>query len=115
MEDEFRECITSNMSAKRYQYLAGDQPNMVMRKRAEWMRSVDDQILEHLRDEGAGTPKSISNVLDKNNDYIGERCRTLTKYGLLNRPSRGFYLINDDGIAYLNEELDANELNPSES
>ncbi|NLV04074.1 phage repressor protein [Haloferax alexandrinus] len=103
------------MSAKRYQYPVSEQADMVMRKRAEWMRSVDDQILEYLRDEGAGTPKSIADVLEKNNNYIGDRCRVLTKYGMLDRPSRGLYLINETGIEYLNETLDAAELDPSES
>ncbi|ELZ76090.1 hypothetical protein [Haloferax volcanii] len=115
MKNNLMECITQNMSAKRYQYPVSEQADMVMRKRAEWMRSVDDQILEYLRDEGAGTPKSIADVLEKNNNYIGDRCRVLTKYGMLDRPSRGLYLINETGIEYLNETLDAAELDPSES
>lgn len=113
MSKRLTECKALNISAKRYQYPGWEQPNDVMRKRADWMRHVDDPILEYLRDQGAGTPKSIADALGKNNNYIGDRCRTLTDYGLLKRPSRGLYLITEDGISYLNEELDATELESS--
>jgi len=81
-----------------------------MRQRADWMKPVDDRILEFLEDSGAGTPKSISEALDKNNNYIGVRCRKLTDYGLLKKPSRGLYTITDDGSAFLEGELDAGTL-----
>lgn len=82
----------------------------LMRQRAEWMNPVDDQIMEYLRDTGAGTPQTIAESLDKSNKYIGVRCRELTKYGLLNRPARGMYTLAVDGEEYLDEELDASEL-----
>lgn len=85
-----------------------------MRQRAEWMRPVDDQIMEYLRDAGAGTPQSIADAIGKNNQYIGVRCRKLTEYGLLERPSRGFYLLTDDGEDYLDEGLDASKLEDGE-
>lgn len=110
MDYNLVECNALNMSAKRYQYTGGEQPSDVMRMRADWMRAVDDPILEYLRDEGAGTPKSIADVLGKNNNYIGDRCRVLTDYGLLRRPSRGLYLLTDEGRQYLDEELDASQL-----
>lgn len=74
------------------------------------MKPVDDQIMEVLREQGAGTPKSIAEELDRNNDYIGVRCRELTSYGLLDRPSHGFYRLSNGGQDYLDGELDANEL-----
>jgi len=64
-----------------------------MRNRAKWMTRLDDEILEFLGDQQAGTPKVIGESLDRNSDYISRRCRKLEKAGFLNRPSRGFYTI----------------------
>jgi hypothetical protein len=84
------------------------------RQRADWMKPVDDQIMEVLKDSGAGTPNSLADELDKNNDYVGRRCRELTSYGLLERVSRGLYMLTDLGGEYLAGELDANELDEDE-
>lgn len=81
-----------------------------MRKRAEWMKPVDERILEYLEDEGAGTPKSIANAFDMNNDYVGVRCRLLVDAGLLTRVSRGLYSVTSDGEEFLSGELDATTL-----
>lgn len=80
------------------------------RQRADWMNPVDDQIMEILKESGAGTPNSLAQELEKNNDYLGRRCRELTAYGLLERPSRGLYVLSDIGEEYLEGELDASEL-----
>ena len=80
------------------------------RQRAEWMKPADDRILETLEGQGAGTPKSLADELEMNNDYVGSRCRTLVAYGLVDRVSRGLYKITDDGRAYLLGNLDASEL-----
>lgn len=81
-----------------------------MRQRANWMNPVDDRILELLADEGAGTPKSLADSIGHNNDYVGVRCRELAAFGLLRRPSRGLYLLSEQGQAYLEGELDAGDL-----
>ncbi len=65
------------------------------------MTRADDEILEYLETHGAGTPKSIADEIDRNNDYIGARCRKLASYGLVDRPSRGFYVLSESGAAYL--------------
>lgn len=85
-----------------------------MRKRAEWMTRADDEILEYLDSQGAGTPKAIADEIDRNNDYIGVRCRKLASYGLVEKPSRGFYVITNEGEAYLEGELDAGTLQRDE-
>ncbi|QFU82308.1 hypothetical protein GCU68_07105 [Natronorubrum aibiense] len=86
-----------------------------MRKRADWMTRADDEILEFLDSQGAGTPKLIANEIDRNNNYIGVRCRKLSSYGLVDRPSRGFYVITDRGTAYLEGDLDASALESDEN
>jgi len=80
------------------------------RQRADWMNPVDDQIMEILKESGAGTPNSLAQELERNNDYLGRRCRELTSYGLLERPSRGLYVLTDLGEKYLDGDLDASEL-----
>ncbi|WP_231588003.1 hypothetical protein [Halostagnicola sp. A56] len=71
------------------------------------MTRSDDEILEFLAKEGAGTPKMIGDAIGSNSNYIGRRCRTLESYGLVNRPSRGFYTLSEEGEQYLEGELDA--------
>lgn len=82
------------------------------RRRAEWMTRSDDEILEWLSEENAGTPKAIADALDKNNDYVGRRCRNLMRYGLLERTSHGYYRFTDIARQYLAGELDASTLKP---
>ncbi|MCU4741633.1 hypothetical protein OB960_09500 [Halobacteria archaeon AArc-xg1-1] len=85
-----------------------------MRKRAEWMTRADDEILEYLESQGAGTPKAIADEIGRNNNYIGVRCRTLASYELVEKPSRGFYVITDTGTEYLDGEFDASDLEQSD-
>jgi len=80
------------------------------RQRADWMNPVDDEILEYIDEAGAATPQSISDEIGKNNDYIGKRCRKLMSYGLLERPSRGLYVLTETGTGYLNTSVDASSL-----
>lgn len=80
------------------------------RKRSEWMTRTDDEILEYLLEERAGTPKRIADVIEKHNNYVNARLSILAEYGLVDKPSRGFYTITDLGEAYLAGELDASEL-----
>lgn len=83
-----------------------------MRKRADWWVLADDVILEYLRDEGTGTPKSISEAIGKSQGYVNQRCSLLESHGLLTKVARGVYTLSDNGEAYLEEELDVSELEP---
>lgn len=93
----------------------GDQ----MRKTADWMSPTDDRILEVVRDKGNMTPLALSREgetprIDIGRKYAGERCRELARYGLLYKLDKGLFGITDEGEAYLNEKLDASELEPCE-
>ena len=85
-----------------------------VRQRADWMKPVDDQILELMRDEGNLTPRAVDDFGVAVSDYAGDRFSVLRRYGLVERISRGLYRLTDDGRAYLDEELDAAELDPVE-
>jgi len=92
-----------------------------MRRDADWMRQpTDDRILEVLREEGNMTPRAVSREgeyarVDATRDYAGGRLRELCRYGLVERVDRGLYRLTDDGRAYLDEELDAAELDATDS
>lgn len=88
-----------------------------MRKHAEWMSQADDRILEFLHEEGNHQPAQIKSRMQEigadmeyHPKYIGERCRELTEYGLLYNIGNGVYTITENGISYLEGELDAETL-----
>lgn len=98
-----------------------------MRPRVPWMNETDGAILEFFAElESAGfriwlspTPVWINatqnlDVLDKSRDTISRRMVKLAEMGLLERTDekRGYYRITDKGVAYLNGELDADDLLP---
>lgn len=90
------------------------QPAEKMRQRAEWMAPADDTILELVRDRGNLTPKAISDFGGPSRQYASARCSELVKYGLLKRVHHGLYGLTDEGRAFLDEELDASTLDPTE-
>ncbi|WP_459191977.1 PhiH1 repressor [Halosimplex sp. J119] len=81
-----------------------------MRKDADWMVPTDDRILELIREYGNLTPTAIEDLGGPSAGHARNRCPVLAKYGLLHRISRGLYGITDEGLAYLDEELDASTL-----
>ena len=86
---------------------AGD----VVRQRADWMRPVDERILETMRDEGNMTPQALDEAFEVcAANHASNRLGKMAKYGLVEKLSRGLYRLTDAGEAFLNEELDASEL-----
>ncbi|POG54717.1 hypothetical protein AUR65_013390 [Haloferax marisrubri] len=85
-----------------------------MRQRADWMVPIDDAILEYVRDAGEVPPAVIGRNIGSHRNYVGVRCRELTKYELLSREEDGYYSLTSLGSRYLNEELDAGELDEDE-
>lgn len=87
----------------------------VVRQPADWMRSIDDRILETIAEEGHMTPLALSREglverLDIGRKYAGMRCRLLADSGMLTRVDKGLYTITTDGRDYLKGELDASTL-----
>jgi predicted transcriptional regulator of viral defense system len=74
----------------------------------------DDRILELLREHGNLTPQAVDDFGGPSAGHAQDRLPELTEYGLTERISRGLYRISDEGVAYLDEELDASELEPVE-
>lgn len=86
-----------------------------MRKEADWMVPSDDTILELVREHGNLTPTAIEDLGGPSAGHARNRCPRLAEYGLLVRISRGLYNITEEGRAYLDEELDAADLEPVDS
>nr|WP_193787915.1 PhiH1 repressor [Natronolimnohabitans innermongolicus] len=85
-----------------------------MRQPADWMVPSDDRILELLREEGNLTPQAVEDFGGPVSGHASDRLPLLATYGLVTKISRGLYRITDTGVAYLDEELDASELEPVE-
>lgn len=86
-----------------------------MRQPADWMVPADDRILESLREVGNLTPLAVSKEglvarVDIGRKWASTRLRELAAYGLVEQVDEGLYGLTDVGRAYLDEELDASEL-----
>jgi len=81
-----------------------------MRKSADWMAPVDDRVLELVRSHGNLTPAAVDHLGGPSRHYASERMSVLSDYGLLEQIYRGLYGITDKGHQYLEEDLDASEL-----
>jgi Mn-dependent DtxR family transcriptional regulator len=84
-----------------------------MRQRADWMVPSDDQILELLDDHKHLTPKGIEHYGGPSSGHAHDRCSVLVDYGLVERVVQGLYKLTEEGEKYLNEEIDASDLEPS--
>lgn len=81
------------------------------RQRAEWMRPIDDRILEALEEEGNLSPKAIEVYVElTSSNHASHRLSALNDGGLVERLAPGLYRLTDAGQAYLDRELDASEL-----
>lgn len=73
------------------------------------MSIVDERVLEYLAENRSGSPTKMREEvpIPYSPDYVGERCRILSKKGFLIPLGNGVYAISEDGRAYLEGELDA--------
>lgn len=97
-----------------------------MRARVPWMNEVDDAILEYYRTLEDTTDPRIClppmavwynlveqmGALDRSSATISRRMKILDKMGLLEKvdEKRGYYRMTDKGLAYLDGDLDAEDL-----
>jgi len=72
----------------------------------------DDRILEYIDEHGSGSPKELvdSGYFDVSRGHISRRLRKLADKGFLQDLGNGVYIMSERGEAYLNEELDASDL-----
>lgn len=84
----------------------------VMRYSADWMTIADERILEYLSEVETSTPKKMADSGDVrfSRSYIGERCRMLAGYNLVQPLGNGVYRITNTGIEYLEGNMDVEEI-----
>jgi len=86
------------------------------RPRVPWMTNADDRILEFLQNdpnrEIVATPRVIAENIDFNRGYVTQRLSELLEQGLVEYRDKdsGIYAITERGRAYLDGELNADEL-----
>ncbi|ELY64715.1 PhiH1 repressor-like protein [Natrinema versiforme JCM 10478] len=85
-----------------------------MRKRAEWMKDADEKILDILEGGLMLGPTTIAKNLDLSRSYVSRRLSILIAYGFVEQIEEGYYQITDRGEMWLQGEVDASELNPTE-
>jgi len=82
-----------------------------MRKRGDWMKPTDDQILEILGDSGLVlTPTVVAFNAGFDRSHVNRRLSEFVEKGLVTRVERGKYEISDKGLGYLSGDVDASEL-----
>ena len=87
-----------------------------MRARVDWMTQADERVLEFLYEkEIIASPSVIGANIDYTGEYISRRCRKLADAGLVQLADATNYRITEKGERYLNGDLDASELEMSES
>ncbi|WP_226004101.1 winged helix-turn-helix domain-containing protein [Natrinema salinisoli] len=75
------------------------------------MTQADDRILETLADSNLIlSPRVLSANIDYSRHYLSTRLGTLRDAGLVDRVDEGLYQITDRGRAYLEGELDTEDL-----
>ena len=71
----------------------------------------DERILEVLYTSNLVlSPAVIGKNIDTTRVHINRRLSVLVDYGLVRRVERGYYEIAEPGVAYLEGELDADDL-----
>jgi len=79
-------------------------------ERISWFRPIDYEILSYFEScDMAATPKVIATNIDYDRQYTQKRLAGLVETGLLVRES-GLYALSERGRAYLDGDLDADDL-----
>lgn len=80
------------------------------------MTICDERILERLSEVETDTLKGMADSGDVrfSRQCIGEHCRKLTDYGMLQHLGNGVYRITETGEQYLGGEVDAENLGSDE-
>ncbi|WP_436347383.1 MarR family transcriptional regulator [Natronorubrum sp. FCH18a] len=79
------------------------------------MTQADDRILETLADSSLTlSPRVLAANTDYSRHYISARLGELRDAELVDRVDEGLYVISDRGLAYLEGELSADELENNE-
>ncbi|GGM37215.1 hypothetical protein [Haloarcula argentinensis] len=83
---------------------------MAIRKTARWQRSIDDRILEHLRDDSVSTARqmTIRDNTHATEAQVQDRCRVLTDADLVAflTENQDFVELTTEGEQYLEVDVE---------
>jgi len=72
---------------------------------------IDDRILEALSDSKMILSPAVMAInIDKSRDEVNRRLSALADHGVIDRVKRGYYEINEKGEAYLEGQLQSDDL-----
>ena len=83
------------------------------RLQIDWLTNTDERILTYLATEESEQPAVIAAEIDRSPEYVSDRCRQLGLRGLLTpieRQTGVRYELSDLGRRYLDDDIDAEEL-----
>ncbi|WP_436347698.1 winged helix-turn-helix domain-containing protein [Natronorubrum sp. FCH18a] len=87
-----------------------------MRPRVEWMNQTDNRILELLEESDLILSPAVAAVnLDYSRNWVSRRMSKLEDAGLIEKVDGSYYRITERGRAYLEGELDAEDLEENDS
>lgn len=82
-----------------------------MRPRVEWMNQTDNRILDLLEESGLIlSPAVLAKNLDYSRNWVSRRASKLEEADLIESVDGSYYRITDLGRAYLEGDLDAEDL-----
>lgn len=99
-------------AGEKHEYLYRDSCGM--RERADWMHPADDHLLVLLRAGRKDTFNAIAAQLPLDGEQVGERCRALADYGLVEHLGSDIYTLSRLGEQYLDGEVDLSQLDRRE-
>ncbi|AFZ73409.1 MarR family transcriptional regulator [Natronobacterium gregoryi] len=86
-----------------------------MVERVPWMAPVDYEIMLFFDEHAIQvSPRVLAANIGYDRQYVSKRCRTLSEARLLNAVDTGLYQLTETGVAYLEGELDADDLENAE-
>ncbi len=91
--------------------MSRDSPLDTMVERVDWMSPIDYFILDFYEEHDIqASPKVVAANIDYERVYTSKRLKELVSEGLLQQGENGLYSLTDRGRAFIEGELDADDL-----
>lgn len=82
---------------------------MTMRKSTDWMKQIDERMLEHLQKKPSSTPSLMASIrwIAGSKEMVRKRCDRLCQVGLVRQIAEATFEITTKGVLYLHGEVPA--------
>lgn len=93
----------------------GESSLDTMVERVDWMSPIDYFILRFYEEHDIeASPKVVAANIDYDRVYTSKRLKELVSEGLMEQGDNGLYSLTDRGRAFIEGDLDANDLEDDE-